>query len=48
MEVRRLPGHSRRLRAINLDADNEVVDIPVMRNGSPVEGATANEITFYT
>ncbi len=34
--------------AINLDADNEVVDVPVMRNGSPVEGATANEITFYT
>ena len=34
--------------AINLDADNEVVDVPVIRNGSPVEGATANEITFYT
>ncbi len=34
--------------AINLDADDQVVDVPVVRNGSPVEGATANEITFYT
>jgi len=34
--------------AINLDADDDVVDVPVVRNGSPVEGATANEITFYT
>jgi predicted transcriptional regulator len=34
--------------AINLDSNNDVVDVPVIRNGSPVEGATANEITFYT
>jgi len=34
--------------AINLDADDQVVDVPVMRNGSPVDGATANEITFFT
>ncbi len=34
--------------AINLDGNDDVVDVPVMRNGSPVEGATANEITFYT
>ncbi len=34
--------------AINLDADDNVVDVPVIRNGSPVDGATANEITFFT
>ncbi len=34
--------------AISLDGNEDVVDVPVMRNGSPVEGATANEITFYT
>ncbi len=34
--------------AINLDSNDDVVDVPVIRNGSPVEGATANEITFYT
>jgi predicted transcriptional regulator len=34
--------------AINLDGNDDVVDVPVIRNGSPVEGATANEITFYT
>ncbi len=34
--------------AINLDGNDDVVDVPVMRNGSFVEGATANEITFYT
>jgi predicted transcriptional regulator len=34
--------------AINLDSHDDVVDVPVIRNGSPVEGATANEITFYT
>jgi len=25
-----------------------VVDVPVVRNGSPIAGASANEITFYT
>lgn len=34
--------------AINLDTTKDVVDVPIVRNGSPVEGATANEITFYT
>jgi len=34
--------------AISLDGNEDVVDVPVIRNGSPVEGATANEITFYT
>lgn len=34
--------------AINLDGNDDVVDVPVIRNGSPVDGATANEITFYT
>jgi len=34
--------------AINLDGDDDVVDVPVIRNGSAVEGATANEITFFT
>jgi len=34
--------------AINLDSNDDVVDVPVIRNGSPVDGATANEITFYT
>ena len=34
--------------AINLDGNDDVVDVPVIRNGEPVEGATANEITFYT
>ncbi len=34
--------------AINLDSDDQVVDVPVVRNGSPIAGASANEITFYT
>lgn len=34
--------------AINLDGADDVVDVPVIRNGSPVPGATANEITFFT
>ena len=34
--------------ALNLDAPDVVVDVPVVRNGSIVEGATVNEITFYT
>ena len=34
--------------ALNLSVDDEVVDVPIIKNGSTVEGATANEITFYT
>ena len=34
--------------AMNLDGADDVVDVPVVRNGSPVQGATANEITFFT
>jgi len=34
--------------ALSLDSPDVVVDVPVVRNGSVVEGATVNEITFYT